>query len=77
MATIESERNSLKELEGEKKKALKLELTNENIAEKNAELTSKVNELEKINHNLREQIFVYKSKISENDASSDKMNQYL
>ena len=54
MATIESERNSLKELEGEKKKALKLELTNENIAEKNAELTSKVNELEKINHNLRE-----------------------
>jgi hypothetical protein len=33
--------------------------------------------MEKINHNLKEELFVYKNKPNESDASSDKMNQYL
>ena len=45
--------------------------------EKNSELTSRLKEMEKINHNLKEELFVYKSKIAENDVSSDKMSQYL
>ena len=34
-------------------------------------------ELEHVNHNLREEIFVCKAKMADNDASTDKMNQYL
>ena len=49
-------------MEAEKKKSIKLELTNENISERNHELTARVKELEKVNHNLREEIYVYKSK---------------
>ena len=45
--------------------------------EKNSELTSRLKEMEKINHNLKEELFVYKSKVAENDVSSDKMSQYL
>lgn len=33
--------------------------------------------MEKLNHNLKEEIFVYKNRLAENDISSDKMNQYL
>ena len=49
-------------MEGEKKKAIKLELTNENMTERNHELTARIKELEKVNSNQREEIFVYKSK---------------
>jgi hypothetical protein len=33
--------------------------------------------MEKLTQNLKEELFVYKSKVAENDASSDKMNQYM
>ncbi len=52
-------------------------MSNESIVEKNSELTSRLKELEKLNQNLKEEIYVCKSKITENDASTDKMNQYL
>jgi preprotein translocase subunit SecD len=77
MEAVETERVSLKEVEGEKKKLIKYELLNESMSERNNDLTSRLQEFEKLNHNLREEIFVYKTKLAENDLSSDKMNQYL
>jgi small-conductance mechanosensitive channel len=77
MEAVESERSSNKELEAERKRMIKLEISNESITERNNELTSRLEELEKVNHNLKEEICVFKSKLTEHDASSDKMNQYL
>lgn len=77
MEAVDSGRTSLKELEADKKKMIKLEMSYENAIEKNSELTSRLKDLEKVNHNLKEEIYIFKSKQAENDASSDKMNQYL
>lgn len=46
------------------------------MSEKNNELSSRVKELEKVNHNLREEVFVYRNKMAEHDLSNDKMAQY-
>lgn len=56
---------------------MRLEALNESMVEKNAEITSRVRELEKVNHNLREEVLVYRSKMAEQDLSSDKMAQYF
>lgn len=52
-------------------------MMNESINEKNSQLTSRMKELEKINQNLREEIYVFKGKVAQNENSSDKINQYL
>ena len=77
MGSIQGERNTRKQLEEEKKKLMKVDIANESLSQNNQALLNKVKDLENVNHNLREEIFVCKSKMTENDASTDKMNQYL
>ena len=77
MSAMDESRNYLKQMEVEKKKYMKLELANESMKEKNSELTSRLKQLQKVNENLKQEIFVCRSKITDNEVSSDKMNQYL
>ena len=67
----------MRELQGEKKRLLKAEVLNESMSEKNSELAGRVRELEKVNHNLKEEVMVYKGKMAERDHSADKLNQYV
>ena len=42
MAAVETERSNVRELEAEKKKMIKLEISYENLTEKNSDLTSRL-----------------------------------
>ena len=56
---------------------MKLQIEKKSLEEKNQELNSRVKEMERSIDELRQQTIIYKSKVIDQDTSSEKVGHYM